>query len=119
MGATTVIQMQRADNGAAALATMLATYGRHISLEEARALCPSSRNGTQPELLAEAARAYGMDVRIEELDPVGVRCAKKPLLVLYRRKAYVVVRKMKRGRVSLSDPAKGDYDISEEAFFQY
>ena len=119
MGATTVIQMQRADNGAAALATMLATFGRHISLEEARTLCPSSRNGTQPELLAEAARAYGMDVRIEELDPEGVRCAKKPLLVQYRRKAYVVVRKMKRGRVSLSDPAKGDYDISEEAFFQH
>lgn len=119
MGAATVIQMQKADNGAAALATMLATYGRYILLEEARALCPSSRNGTPPELLAEAAGAYGMDVRIEELDPEGVRCAQKPLLVLYKRKAYVVVRKMKRGRVSLSDPAKGDYDISEEAFFQH
>ena len=61
-----VIQMQRADNAAATLCTMLAYYKRYVPMEEVRPVCPGSRSGTPPTLLAEAASAYGLDAEVQE-----------------------------------------------------
>lgn len=66
MKVPTVIQMQRSDNAAATLCTMLAFYGRHVPIEEVRGACPASRNGTPVDLLCEAAMAYQLDCDVRE-----------------------------------------------------
>lgn len=55
MRVPTVIQMQRSDNAAATLCTMLAYHGYFVAMEEVRGACPASRNGTPVGLLVEAA----------------------------------------------------------------
>lgn len=116
MRVPTVIQMQRSDNAAATLCTMLAYYGYYVPMEEVRGTCPASRNGTPIGLLVEAAEAYQLACSVEELDVDGLKALKMPVVVLWKRRYYTVVKGFKRGLVFVSDPAKGEYEITEEKF---
>lgn len=111
-----VIQMQAADNAAATLCTMLAYYKRYVSMEEVRPICPGSRSGTPPDLLAEAAGAYGLDAEARQVSVDELKSMQMPVVVLWKRRYYVVVKGFHRGRVAVSDPAKGEYEITEEKF---
>ena len=116
MKVPTVIQMQQADNAAAALCTMLGFFGRHVSMEDARAVCPTSRSGTQPALFTEAASAFGLDAELREMNLEELKRQHMPIVARWRHRYYVVVKGFRRGRVQLSDPAKGEYEMSEEKF---
>ena len=110
------IQMQRAENAAATLNTMLAYYGLYMDMEEMRSMCPASRNGTSPVRLAEVAEAYGLRTNVREASIDEIKRLKMPVVVHWKRRYYVVVKGFKHGRVSLSDSAKGEYDIVEQKF---
>lgn len=118
MKVPTTIQMQRSDNAAATLCTVMAYYGRHVPMEEVRAICPASRNGTPPELLSEAAGAYGLEADIRTASIDELKSEEMPVVVLWKRRYYTVVKGFKHGRVAVSDPAKGEYEITEEKFAQ-
>ena len=108
--------MQLADNAAATLCTMLAYYKRYVPMEEVRPICPGSRNGTPPEILVEAASAYGIDAEAQQMSLDELKTQEMPVVVLWKRRYYVVVKGFHRERVSVSDPAKGEYEITEEKF---
>ncbi len=112
----TIIQMQNADNAAATLCTMLGYYGRYVPKEEVRPLCPGSRNGTPPAILVEAASAYCLDAESRETSLDELKAAPMPVVVLWKRRYYVVVKGFRRRLVEVSDPAKGEYEITEEKF---
>ena len=40
----------------------------------------------------------------------------KPIVALWKRRYYVVLKGFRRGLVAVSDPAKGEYEITEEKF---
>lgn len=110
------IQMTTGENGATALFMMLGYFGLYADMKDVREICVTSRNGSSPAQLMDAARTYGLegevkDVPVEEFSSYGF-----PLLVHWKKRYYVIVRKMNDKMVWLVDPAKGDYKLPLDAF---
>ena len=111
-----VMQMESLECGAAALAMILAYYGKWIPLEQVRVDCGVSRDGTKLENIAKAARSYGLKVEgyqrgLEALQEQG----SYPCIVTYNTD-YLVLCGFKGNRVYVNDPAKGPRKIPIEEF---
>ena len=116
MKVPTVVQMSTADNAAAALSTMILFFGRYVPMNEMRVACPASRNGTPASVMVEAAQSYGLEAEAKEASIDELKAMDLPVIVLWRRRYYTVVKAFKFNRVELSDPMKGEYEITLEKF---
>ena len=108
--------MESLECGAAALAMILAYYGKWMPLEQVRVDCGVSRDGASIENIARAARSYGLSVEgfqrgIDVLRDQGPY----PCIVTYGA-GYVVLCGFKGDRVYVNDPAKGSRKITTEDF---
>ena len=108
--------MESLECGAAALAMILAYYGKWMPLEQVRVDCGVSRDGASIENIARAARSYGLSVEgfqrgIDALRDQGPY----PCIVTYGA-GYVVLCGFKGDRVYVNDPAKGSRKITTEDF---
>ena len=111
-----VMQMEKLECGAAALAMILAYYGKWVPLEQVRVDCGVSRDGANLPNIAAAARSYGLQVEgfqrgIDALREIGPF----PCIVTYDF-GYVVLCGFKGDRVHVNDPAKGTRNIPLEEF---
>ena len=111
-----VIQMQPGENGAAALCMILGAWKRFVPLEEMREKCVSSRNGSSPEQIVEAAALYGLDGKVEELQIEQLGRQDFPILVQWKKRYYAIVRSVRNNIVSVTDPARGEYRMTLEKF---
>ena len=112
-----VMQMEALECGAASLTMILAYYGKWIPLERLRADCGVSRDGSNAKNILKAAQSYGLDVRAIRCEPNQLsEYATFPCIVHWEFNHFIVVNGVKGDRVSVNDPARGNYVMTMEAF---
>lgn len=112
----TVLQMEAAECGAAALAMVLAYHGHWIPLEEARQACAVSRDGASALNIVRAARGYGMTAGGRRLTVDQVAAAELPVIAFWGQGHFLVVEAVRRGRFRVNDPASGRRWVPREEF---
>ena len=112
-----VMQMEALECGAACLCMIMAYYDKWIPLEQVRADCGVSRDGSSAKNVLKAARSYGMTARGYRFEPEDLRNEGKfPCIVHWEFNHFVVCDGFKGDKVYLNDPARGDYSVTMERF---
>ena len=112
-----VMQMEALECGAASLCMILAYYGKWVPLEQVRADCGVSRDGSNARNIALAAMNYGMEVHAYRLEPEQLRSEGTfPCIVHWEFNHFIVCDGFRGDKVYLNDPARGSYTVSRERF---
>ncbi len=112
-----VMQMEALECGAASLCMVMAYYNKWIPLEQVRADCGVSRDGSNARNILRAARSYGMVADGYRYEPEELKeNGSFPCIIHWELNHFVVCDGFKGDKVYLNDPAKGNYTVSKERF---
>ena len=111
-----IMQMEALECGAAALAMVLAYYGKWIPLEQVRSDCGISRDGSNAKNIIIAARAYGLEASGLRLEVEQLAGVPLPLIIHWNFNHFVVFDGFSKGKAVLNDPARGVVQVSMEEF---
>lgn len=112
-----VMQMEALECGAASLTMILAYYGKWIPLEQVRADCGVSRDGSNAKNVLKAARSYGLTAKGYRYEPEDLKKnGKFPCIIHWNFNHFLVLCGFRGNKAVLNDPAKGTYSVSMETF---
>lgn len=112
-----VMQMEALECGAASLTMIMAYYDKWIPLEQVRADCGVSRDGSNARNILRAARNYGMVAKGYRYEPEELkREGKFPCIIHWDFNHFVVLDGFKGNKAVLNDPARGVVTVSMEEF---
>jgi len=112
-----VMQMEALECGAASLAMVLAYYGKWIPLEQVRADCGVSRDGSNAKNVLRAARSYGLIAKGYRMEPESLRTEGRfPCIIHWNFNHFVVLCGFRRGKAVINDPAQGNYSVPMDVF---
>ena len=108
-----IMQLEALECGAAALAMVMAYYGKWIPLEQVRRDCGVSRNGSNAKNMMIAARGYGFEAQ-------GFRCETEnladsitlPCIIHWNFNHFVVLTGISTKYAWINDPARGDIRVT-------
>ena len=112
----TVLQMEAAECGAAALAMILAYHRYYEPLENLRIACGISRNGSLAVNLIRAAKERGFRAKGCKLPVDRLTASPLPMILFWEFNHFVVLEGRIGDRFYLNDPAKGPYHLPLEEF---
>ena len=113
------MQMETTECGSAFLTMMLAHYGRWVPLEEIRAACGVSRDGSKAVNILKAVRTYGLVADGYTYDLEGLQTnAKLPCIIFWNFNHFDVLTGFSaNGKWAyLNDPARGQVRVGIEEF---
>ena len=111
-----IMQMEAVECGAASLTMILAHYGKWLPLEEVRAACGVSRDGSSAKSILQAARNYGLEAHGYRTTPESLE-GKQPAIIHWNFEHFVVFRGFDRkGNAYLNDPGVGPVKWPMEEF---
>ena len=114
-----VMQLEALECGAASLAMVMAYYGKWVPLEQVRADCGVSRDGSKASNVYKAAVAYGFDAKAFRLTPEGLRTKGRfPCILHWGFNHFVVLNGFKGKYAYINDPARGFVKVDAEEFDQ-
>lgn len=112
-----VMQMEALECGAASLTMILAYYGKWIPLEQVRADCGVSRDGSNAKNVLMAARNYGLTASGYRYEPEALKeNGIFPCIIHWNFNHFVVLNGFKGNKAVINDPANGTYLVSMDSF---
>ena len=111
-----IMQMEAVECGAASLTMIMAHYGKWLPLEQVRAACGVSRDGSSAKSILRAARNYGLEAKGFRMSAEALD-GKQPAIIHWNFEHFVVFRGFDRkGRACLNDPGVGPVKWPMEEF---
>lgn len=112
-----VMQMEALECGAACLTMILAYYGRWVPLEQMRAECGVSRDGSKATNLLKTARSYGLKAKGMTYSANALRRKGSfPCILFWNFNHFVVLTGFKGKYAYLNDPARGQIKVPMSEF---
>ena len=109
------MQMESVECGAASLTMILAHYGKWLPLEEVRAACGVSRNGSSAKDIVLAARNYGLEAEGYQVTTEALE-GMQPAIIHWNFNHFVVFRGFHKGNACLNDPNAGPVEVPMDDF---
>ena len=114
-----VMQLEALECGAASLCMVMAYYEKWVPLEQVRADCGVSRDGSNALNIFKAAEHYGFKVRAQRRSAAQLKEEGTfPCILFWNMNHFVVLDGFKGKYVCLNDPARGNVKIGWEEFSQ-
>jgi NHLM bacteriocin system ABC transporter peptidase/ATP-binding protein len=107
MRTPTILQVEAAECGAAALGIVAAHHGLWLTLEDLRARCGVSRDGSKAQHIVAAARELGFEVRAVRCEPEALAQATCPAILHWGMDHFLVLEGRRGGQWQVNDPARG------------
>ena len=112
-----VMQLEALECGAAALAMVMAYYGKWVPLEQVRIDCGVSRDGSKAKNIYLAAQHHGFDVTAYRFSVDSIRKSGKfPCIIHWNMNHFVVLNGFKGKYAYLNDPARGTVKVTMDEF---
>lgn len=111
-----VQQLSATDCGSACLAMLLGYHGKEVALEDVRHIMGTGRDGSSALSILEAGRWFGLRGRGIRVEAEDLEFLQPGTILHWDFKHFVVLDRLRNGRLDIVDPAMGRRQVSLEQF---